>query len=150
MTIFGTGHYLQLETKSTENVIEADGSSLKARPAEKCVINVSVNDPTLGSVEGEGTYYEGQTATIKATPAAEKIDFLGWYRNGVLFGTDLEISFPCIMSQDLEARFLPSTEGIEQVTTQTSDIRTRKCLEKGRILIQHGGRTYTLQGRVVR
>ena len=46
-------------------------------PKAKYQVNVTVNDPAMGSVEGAGVYEEGATATLTAT-AAEGYEFVGW------------------------------------------------------------------------
>ena len=42
-------------------------------------LRVVVNDETMGTVEGAGTYTQGQQVTITATPVSSKYVFVRWY-----------------------------------------------------------------------
>ena len=42
-------------------------------------LRVVVNDETMGTVEGAGTYTQGQQVTITATPVSNKYVFVRWY-----------------------------------------------------------------------
>ena len=49
-----------------------------SRPARLCNVTVMSNDETLGTVSGGGQYYEGDTATLTATPAGAHCAFVMW------------------------------------------------------------------------
>ena len=64
--------------------IETANTSLVPSPTSKAIklgtiynIGVAVNDPAMGSATGGGEYVEGETATLKATPAAHH-KFVNW------------------------------------------------------------------------
>ncbi|MBR5677244.1 MAG: hypothetical protein IKX20_03810, partial [Paludibacteraceae bacterium] len=42
-------------------------------------LRVVVNDETMGTVEGAGTFTQGQEVTITAIPASSKYVFVRWY-----------------------------------------------------------------------
>ena len=67
-------------------------------------IIASANPVEGGVVSGDGTYYQGQTCTLTATPNANYI-FLNWSENGEVVSTDAEYSFTVAGDRDLVANF---------------------------------------------
>lgn len=67
---------------------------------------VSINDDSMGSVSGDGTYIYGQRVTLVATPE-EHHSFFGWYQNNSLISSETTISFDMPASGvSYEARFV--------------------------------------------
>ena len=66
--------------------------------------NVSVTAGEGGTVEGSGTYEEGATATVTASPA-EHYDFVNWTEGGEVVSTTAEYSFTVTEDVELIANF---------------------------------------------
>jgi hypothetical protein len=71
------------------------------------VITAEANDPAYGSVTGAGTYMEGQTCTLTASPN-EGYVFSVWTEDGETVSTDATYSFTVISARSLVAVFLPT------------------------------------------
>ena len=56
-------------------------------------ITVTANEPTWGTVTGGGTYNEGATATLTATPASKYFGFVNWTKNGQVVSTNATYTF---------------------------------------------------------
>jgi len=92
-------------------------------------VTVTVNDATMGSATGGGTFRAGQSCTVTATPNSG-YHFQGW-SNGI---TDNPYTFTVVANITLTATFAAdSTEGIEEVAgnalctiypNPTSDVTT--------------------------
>ena len=77
-------------------------------------ITASANPVEGGVVAGDGTYYQGQTCTLSATPNANYI-FLNWTENGEVVSTNANYSFTVADDRDLVANFVNA-----QVTVNVS------------------------------
>lgn len=55
-------------------------------------VNLSVNDSSMGSVQGAGAYIYNQEVTLIATPN-EGYSFFGWYKGSTLFSQESTYSF---------------------------------------------------------
>ncbi|MCQ2282762.1 MAG: fibronectin type III domain-containing protein [Bacteroidales bacterium] len=86
-------------------------------PAGTYTVTVNVNNPAWGSVTGAGTYQEGQTCTLTATPASAAYEFLNW--NGDV--TDNPYSFTVTGNVTITANFgeLQSIADVENGTSCT-------------------------------
>ncbi len=83
------------------------GQSVRlVRPAENYSfgINASPNPAEGGAVSGGGTYQEGATCTLTATPA-EGYTFVNWTENGEVVSTEVAYSFTVIGDRNLVANF---------------------------------------------
>ena len=67
-----------------------------------------------GSVEGEGYYYKGTLATVKAT-ANSGYRFAGWYVDGNKVSSDSEYTFA--ISEDIELTAMFSKKSTQSITT---------------------------------
>lgn len=67
-------------------------------------IDVNSNPEFGGTVEGGGTYYEGDTCTVTATPN-EGFSFLRWESDGTTASTDSNYSFEVTKNSELVAIF---------------------------------------------
>ena len=74
-------------------------------------IDLSVENPDMGSVEGAGLAEIGQYHTIKAIPSAGSI-FLGWKQNGTLVSLNPEYSF--LVSGDCHLQAFFAGVGVEE------------------------------------
>ena len=67
-------------------------------------ITVSANPTNGGSVTGGGTYQQGQSCTVSATPAAG-YTFLRWTENGTQVSTNANYTFTVTSNRNLVAHF---------------------------------------------
>ena len=74
---------------------------------------------TNGTVTGDGTYQEGATATLTATPD-EGYKFVNWTKGGVEVSTEVTYSFPVTENVELVANF----EALAQYTINAHADRT--------------------------
>ncbi len=74
-------------------------------------VTVSVNNSSLGSVSGAGTYAEGSTVTLTATPS-ENATFVGWLIDGDTI-TDNPYTFTITGHVTAMAIFAAGSNGIE-------------------------------------
>ena len=65
---------------------------------------VTTVSTTGGNTAGDGTYDDGETATVSAT-ANEDYIFKGWYENGELVSTEASYSFTVTSNRTLTAKF---------------------------------------------
>ena len=68
-------------------------------------ITVRASDATIGTVNGSGTFNNGQTVTVTATPNPGYA-FNYWTENGMIVSYDAEYSFPFTRSRSLVANFV--------------------------------------------
>ena len=89
---------------------------IQEEPTCTHTVSVDVNDPSMGTVSGDGTYTVGATATLTATPNCG-YRFVQWTSNSTPVSTDNPVSFIVTKDTALTAEFeaLSSTTGIEQV-----------------------------------
>lgn len=76
-------------------------------------VTVSADPETFGTVTGGGTYEEGETVTITATPAAECM-FLNWTENGTVVSEALTFTFTVTSDRTFVAHF--DVDGITEVS----------------------------------
>lgn len=77
-------------------------------------VTVTVDDPSMGTVTGDGTYTVGTTATLTATPNCG-YRFVQWNSNGTLASADNPYSFNVTQDTALTAVFEEmATTGIQQ------------------------------------
>ena len=81
-------------------------------------VEVTVNDPAMGTVTGAGEYKENETATLTATPAANH-RFVNWTKGEEVVSTETTYSFVVTEDITLTANF----EAIPQyaITVETSN-----------------------------
>ena len=90
-------------------------------------ITASANPVQGGVVAGDGTYYQGQTCTLFATPNANYI-FLNWTENGEVVSTNAEYSFTVAGDRDLVANFDALTNYWEPESNEFEDNMTLTCI----------------------
>ena len=71
------------------------------------VITAEANDPAYGSVTGAGTFVEGETCTLTASPN-EGYVFSAWTEDGETVSTDAIYSFTVTEARSFVAVFLPT------------------------------------------
>ena len=86
-------------------------------------VTATVNDPTMGTVEGAGVYNYGATATLTAT-ANEGYEFVGWTVNGETL-TDNPLTLAVTSDVTVEATF----KAIEHTITATVNDPTMGTVE---------------------
>lgn len=67
-------------------------------------VTVAADPADLGTVTGGGTYEEGETVTITATPAIE-CTFINWTENGTVVSEDPEFTFVIAGNRNFVAHF---------------------------------------------
>ena len=84
-------------------------------------ITVSANPTNGGTVEGGGTYQEGQSCTVVATPAAN-YTFTNWTENGTVVSTNASYTFTVNANRTLVANFtyVPPTYTINVTANPTN------------------------------
>ncbi|MFW5645408.1 MAG: InlB B-repeat-containing protein, partial [Bacteroidota bacterium] len=71
-------------------------------------ISVAANPASGGSVTGAGTYLQGETVEMTATPDSDYV-FLNWTENGTVVSSDASYSFTVNEDRNLKANFEPVT-----------------------------------------
>ena len=75
-----------------------------AIPQQNYTINVSANPPSGGTVTGGGTYQQGQTCTLTASPNSS-YNFVCWMENDIQVSTDANYTFMVTADRNLVAQF---------------------------------------------
>lgn len=100
------GWKADVETAYVDGKISADVHRevvLTAQWSRDCYTVTTVTT-TGGNTTGDGTYDNGETATVTATPNEGYI-FKGWYENGELVSADASYSFTVTSDRTLTAKF---------------------------------------------
>jgi uncharacterized repeat protein (TIGR02543 family) len=81
-------------------------------------VTVGITPVGAGTVEGAGTYVEGETATLVATANAG-YEFVNWTKNGIEMSTAMSYSFEVTANVNIMAHFqlIPVTQYYEIVAT---------------------------------
>ena len=86
-------------------------------------VTVTANDPAMGTVEGAGTYAEGATATLTATPAAG-YQFVSWTVDGETLTDN-----PLTLTVDADKAVLATFAAIEHTVSVTVNDATMGSVE---------------------
>ena len=68
-------------------------------------IRVSANPMLAGTVTGGGTYQEGESCTVTATPNSNNYTFVNWTENGNVVSTNASYTFTVTSNRNLVANF---------------------------------------------
>ena len=93
LTVFG---YNKITYETTINITSGGGTQY--------TINVSANPTNGGTVTGGGTYNQGQSCTVTATPNAG-FTFTNWTENGQVVSTQASYTFTVTSNRTLVANF---------------------------------------------
>ncbi len=113
LTATATAGYMFVNWTENGNVVSTDATytftananrTLVANFAKEYIISASVDPADGGSVTGGGSYPEGQSASLKATPA-KGYKFVNWTENGNEVSTDATYTFVVNGDRDLVAHF---------------------------------------------
>ena len=115
-------------------------ATFEALPEVTYTIFVTANDPTMGTVTGDGVYGENATVTIQAI-ANEGFQFVKWNDGN----TENPRSFVATSDAAFVAIF-EKTEGIDDVS---GDVHCTKVLRDGNLYLMYQGTTYNIQGTKV-
>ena len=96
-------------------LVDADKAVLATFAAIEHTVSVTVNDATMGSVEGAGTYNEGATATLTAT-ANPGYQFVSWTVDGETLTDN-----PLTLTVDSDKAVLATFAAIEHTVTVTAN-----------------------------
>ena len=86
---------------------------------QEYTITVSANPTNGGTVTGGGTYQEGQSCTVSATPAAN-YSFTNWTENGNVVSTNASYTFTVNDTRTLVANFTAQTYTITATANPTN------------------------------
>ena len=96
------------------------GEMYQVISSTKFRVLVSSEDTNKGTVTGSGSYPEGTTAIVTATPASSDFVFAGWYENGTLVSNSANYSFIVTARRTLVAKFVPSSSPSANVNLTVS------------------------------
>ena len=106
--MYWTENGQQVSTNANYTFTVTQDRTLVANFAEQApnnyTINVSPNPSNGGTVTGGGTYQQGQTCTLTATPATG-YTFLRWTENGTQVSTNANYTFTVTGNRTLVAQF---------------------------------------------
>ena len=85
-------------------------------PLPTYIINVAANPANAGTVVGNGTYQEGQSCTVSATPVTG-YSFVNWTENEVVVSTNSSYTFTVTENRNLVANFEANTYTINVVAS---------------------------------
>ena len=83
--------------------------SINRTDLQEFTVTATANNPAMGTVTGEGTYYENATATLTATANAG-YRFVNWTKAGVEVSTNATYTFTVTEDVELVANFEPLPE----------------------------------------
>ena len=81
-------------------------ANFQQQQSQSYAINVSANPTAGGTVSGGGTYNQGQSCTLTATPATD-YTFVKWTKNGTRVSTNATYTFAVTESATYVAHFRP-------------------------------------------
>uniref|UniRef100_UPI003FF0D81D InlB B-repeat-containing protein n=1 Tax=Collinsella aerofaciens TaxID=74426 RepID=UPI003FF0D81D len=101
---------------STYHVVPSSDTTLQAVfSAKQYTVDVSC-EQSMGSVEGAGTYADGQVATVRAV-AAKDTAFVGWFRNGTCVSSKKTYRFTVREDTSLYAVFASGSYVVHTVAS---------------------------------
>lgn len=113
-TVAGTG---RMTTLSFSVTVMKDGAGSGSTPTPtQYTITATANPGTAGSVTGGGTYTEGATVTLTATPNSG-YEFVNWTKGGIEVSTSATYSFTANASASYVANFQAAALTTFAVTT---------------------------------
>lgn len=101
----------------------ASNTTLKAKfqAVSGISIQTAVNDESYGTATGGGTYTQGQTVTVHATPNSG-YRFVEWQEDGVTVSTNADYSFTATQNRNLRAIFEASANNIKVELAKSPNI----------------------------
>jgi hypothetical protein len=118
-------------------------ANFKAIELPKYILSISLNDSTMGSVEGAGEYESGAMVTLTATANVGYV-FVGWEIDGTMVSTN-PLTMIIESDMDVVAYFSSKiTTDIEYVEEET--VKSEKIIRNGHMYIRRGHTLYTTSG----
>ena len=118
-------------------------ANFKAIELPKYILSISLNDSTMGSVEGAGEYESGAMVTLTATANAGYV-FVGWEIDGTMVSTN-PLTMIIESDMDVVAYFSSKiTTDIEYVEEEA--VKSEKIIRNGHMYIRRGHTLYTTSG----
>ena len=142
IAVYAIPHDADKEVSTPAN--EQYAFTLTSKPAPATYeLTVVVNDPQMGSAEGAGTYEEGATATLTATPNTGH-EFLYWTIAGEQF-TENPLSLLMNSHLTVEATFR-STVSTAIDNVDDGQLKVEKIWRNGVMYILRNGEVYSVVG----
>ena len=88
--------------------------------AQTYIIRVSANPLLAGTTSGGGSYQEGESCTVTATPNSSNYSFTNWTENGTVVSTDASYTFIVTANRTLVANFQMQTYTINVSANPTN------------------------------
>jgi hypothetical protein len=92
-------------------------ANFEQNAATTYTIAVTASPSNMGSASGGGTYTEGASVTVSATPASKMYHFVNWTEGKTIVSTDANYTFTATADRNLVANFEQNA-----VTTYTVDV----------------------------
>ena len=137
-----TENPLTLTVMNDVNVV----ANFKAIELPQYMVTISINDSTMGSVEGAGLYEEGAIATLTAMANAG-FAFVGWEIDGEMISTNplaLTIDNDIEVIAHFKSTITTDIESVEEEEEETKKIE--KIFRDGHMYIRKGDTLYTPAG----
>ena len=109
-------------------------------------VTATANDAAMGTVEGAGTYTEGTTATLTATPAAG-YKFLYWTIGDQVL-TDNPLTLTVDKEMEVEATFIHDI-ATDVDNIEGNNVKIEKVLRDGHVYILVNDQIYSISGKRV-
>jgi len=95
----------EFDPNTTDTVEWVPDTQQQSTPAQSYTVSVSGVPPSAGSLDGSGSYYEGSSVTITASPAAG-YEFVRWIEDGSEISSSETYTFTVYGNRNFEAVFI--------------------------------------------
>ena len=137
-----TTYYVRAYATNSQGTAYGNEVSFVTTELPMYTINVSTNPPNAGSVNGGGSYQQGQSCSVTAT-ASNGYDFVNWTENGNQVSTNESYTFTVTANRNLVANF---TQQVTLPTVTTVTNITETAATGGGNVTSDGGATVTERG----
>ncbi|MDR2084567.1 MAG: leucine-rich repeat protein [Bacteroidales bacterium] len=107
---------------------------LNFREKNNYTVNLTVNNPDYGTVQGDGTYKEDDHVYVLAT-ANTGYYFVCWMQDGLIVSTEKYYGFPVTEDMELQAVFIVNDWGIDDI--EKSDIMVYPNPTSGELIVNN-------------
>ncbi len=139
-----TTYYVRAYATNSQGTAYGNEVSFVTTELPMYTINVSASPTVGGSVNGGGSYQQGQSCTVTAT-ASNGYDFVNWTENGSQVSTNASYTFTVTANRNLVANFTQQVTLPTVTTSQVTNI-TETAATGGGNVTSDGGATVTQRG----